>query len=276
MKIELGEYKANPDIVALGDCDARVAPIQRMLAELGFSTPNNGEFDTKTESAVKAFQSSVSLPSTGVVDQKTFAALKDEPSRRAAKMKPIGDQKNVALKNDVKPNSGKTETDKIKQDVNKDNEIKTGKGEEKKKKEKPSKVKSEYQLEYEKLKALFAQIKQGDEKGVSIAAGDVTRSILNRDKDKSEEAKDYLYLLLDLLKGKRIPNPTTNATPDGKPPPTAAPPVATAPPAPPAPAWKTALGVGTVITAIVLLAKWFESSRLNGAPISDDDDENEE
>ena len=56
---------------------AQVETAQETLLALGFALPagSDGDFGGQTESAVKAFQSSVGLPLTGKVDKRTFDLL---------------------------------------------------------------------------------------------------------------------------------------------------------------------------------------------------------
>ena len=56
---------------------AQVETVQETLLALGFALPagSDGDFGGQTESAVKAFQSSVGLPQTGKIDRRSFDLL---------------------------------------------------------------------------------------------------------------------------------------------------------------------------------------------------------
>jgi len=59
----------------LGDTGEAIAIIQRAVG-----VADTGLFDTMTEVAVRAFQTSHGLPPTGVVDVKTWMVISSEPA----------------------------------------------------------------------------------------------------------------------------------------------------------------------------------------------------
>ncbi len=77
------DESTNPTvIVRLGDRGLVVIEVQSLLTDFGFSPgPVDGIFGSRTESAVRAFQSAEGLLVDGLVGQQTFAALSGEAQR---------------------------------------------------------------------------------------------------------------------------------------------------------------------------------------------------
>jgi peptidoglycan hydrolase-like protein with peptidoglycan-binding domain len=71
-----------PDVIArLGDRGPIVIEVQGLLTQNGFSPgPVDGIFGTRTETAVRSFQSEAGLPVDGLVDAPTLDALEDQPA----------------------------------------------------------------------------------------------------------------------------------------------------------------------------------------------------
>ena len=78
--VNIAQASARPTL-RVGSTGSAVSEIQAMLALLGyFDDPVDGQYQTSTEAAIKAFQTDVGLSSDGIAGPATWEALLPSPS----------------------------------------------------------------------------------------------------------------------------------------------------------------------------------------------------
>lgn len=78
----------------VGDRDAKVGEIQKILADAGYPSSTNGVFDQETEEAVRLFQQARGLDVDGIVGKETLAAMSEKPKSQNLANEPIPEPTN--------------------------------------------------------------------------------------------------------------------------------------------------------------------------------------
>lgn len=74
-------------LIKLGDMGEKVAEVQKLLSLLGYDLVIDGDFDSKTQRSVRAFQKKHNLDIDGIVGSETYQALKAAQKRSAKEIK---------------------------------------------------------------------------------------------------------------------------------------------------------------------------------------------